>query len=373
MNRIPSTSPETGSNRPTLWGKVRNLIGQTTVAASAIINGANLHAEEKPQSEHKEKPKMTMVEAKVTTETRVVRKKLKDVLELEGLQCGDGRNEKGVTAFGGELMGIAYPILKQIEESEGRELKEDEIADFLKDYPGILVMHTDEHGLTHLVEEIQKHPVLKRFFTDKDYKEIVEKGLLTDRVQELLRGEHDEEIAEGLTELGAHLQCQGCGHVKTVLGEEDKPDPPDRHPDHLSDNIVQYHVGQHLKGSKHHQIVRYPGEHEEKGVIVLKTKEELDSEDDLVPALTPKGNRESFYIHPQVTDFRLRQIADYATKKFPKMAFTKDTDEFKKGAIARQQKQMAITAHRLAEGFPVFISTLDEKGNVTVEPSGKIE
>ncbi|HLD71689.1 MAG TPA: hypothetical protein VI873_03695, partial [Candidatus Peribacteraceae bacterium] len=190
MNRTPSTTPETGSNRSTLWGKIRNLIGHTTIAVSALLNSANLIAEEKPVKGNKEKHVMTLVEAEITTKTRVIQKKLRDVLEKEGLQCGDGRNEKGVTAFGGELMGIAYPVLKQIEEAEGRELKEDEIAEFFKDYPGMLIMHTDEHGLIHLVEEIQKHPTLKRFFTDKDYKEIVEKGLLTDRVQELLKGEH---------------------------------------------------------------------------------------------------------------------------------------------------------------------------------------
>jgi hypothetical protein len=316
---------------------------------------------------------LTKEDAERTVRDRIRLETYEKVMKTVGVQCGDGRNETGITVFGAELMGVGYPVLKEIEIEEGRELTDEEVNKFITDYPDILVLHTDAHGLAHVAEEIRHSPVLRPHFNEKEVAAIMEEGLRTAHVLRLLKGENGKEIEDALVAIAGHLNCQGCGHAKTVLSEEHK-DPKDKKK-HLGDRMLDAHMRQHLRGSERHRVVKYKGEHKERVVIAVETDEELDSPDDKVPALTPAGDREAFYIHPQVAKYRLGSVADYAEKHFKDqpMRFMKDKKGFVQRARDLQQSEAMVTAERLAPGYPIFKATVHTKdGSVDVKDGGRI-
>jgi hypothetical protein len=388
MNIISENLPENGHNRQKGLSLTGKIAAGFTLAAAAIIGSEQFSAEQpkaelnKPIAGLKEKKerevslpitKEEIEAAKQIVIERVQLETYENVMNTVGVQCGDGRNPEGIPAFGGELMGIAYPVLKQIEIDEKRELTDQEIKGFFDHYPNILVMHTDTHGLEHLVEEMKGDRLLGPLFTGEQLQDIIENGLLTNRVEKLLEMDEDHKIENAIVDIAGHLHCQGCGHVKTVFNEEHKGEAPEKLKKHLSDRMLQENTRRYLHKSPKNKVVRYPGEHTEDKVVRLKTPWDLKSKTDPVPKLTSAGkNRSAFWIDDQVSDFGMDTIIDYADEQFPHSKIRQDKFGFKHRAKALRKKEEEETARRLAPGFPVVDATVVGNGDVRVEAAGRI-
>lgn len=349
--------------------QIKKLGLQGTLALTTLLGCANPH----------EKLKLTEAEARVDAETRVVAQKIEEVIRKEGVQCGDGRNETGLTTFGAEGS-MAYSVAREIQKIEGVPLTREEIKQFVKNYPDKLIVHTDRHGLGEIVKEIRASQKMKQHFTEANLEEIVKNGLRTPHVQKLLKGSHGEAIIKFLADVGSETKCQGCAQEKTILSEEelDAKGKPEEEKILLAHEILKQHLIEHLNGSPHHEYPVYQGEHEEGGLTVLTKNSNKPLQDgDFVPTLvhTTNGKKhDTFFLHKEVPEYRIEQITRYAARLFPEKKFVEDRGTLINNAVKDHNSRGGRTAKRIAPGAPIFDAVFDDEGHlVEVKPAGKIE
>jgi hypothetical protein len=260
-----------------------------------------------------------------------------------------------------------HPVTKELQKRKGAALTDAEI-DIVSDAHGKeVILHTDEHGLAHLAEDMKKDTFLKQYFSDEDCDDIKDNGfegsVHLQELREKLPHTTFERIAQRIAKLASEFDCQGCGHVKTVMGKKETRDP-------IAVRVEERHITRSLMGSKMHRIIVYKGEHGARAVVELRKKGGITSREDLVPSRV--GATGVYFNEPQVVEFEIPELARNVAKKFEEQKWAQDTEGIAQGALVFHQDQTMKTARRLAPGYALFTATFTDEGLEDVVESGKI-
>jgi rhodanese-related sulfurtransferase len=266
-------------------------------------------------------------------------------LLLHGTEsCVDGRDAHAVIGTPGGDAGELLLGLATTEALTGHPISESELGEIFDDYVdafGHFYMHTDEHGLLHLAERLQKDPAFAA----------MKKTLHDMHAVEALLRQPPPSLRGPLLAHLHHAETIGCGHLRLIS----------LHPDEyqVRPELVKafFHAFFHRlwKGGEELEYVVLHGDHHEGAVVNVLLDEPVHAYS-AVPMIVPHiADSEIFVNHPQVAKFIRRQNASFLMAK---LQWAKDEQldeqEFLDHLDQLAGKQLASTVKYLAAELPVF-------------------
>lgn len=276
--------------------------------------------------------------------------------------CVDGRDDSGVVGTPGGDAGEFLTLLAGLEVELGRALTHDEVGGFFHhtlDAFGAFYMHTDLTAAEQLIATMRLDPELgpaiehihdpvawRKFFTSPPA------ALRAKVLEHLLVAKH-----------------QGCGHLKLMWNNPEEYGVRTE----LVRSFVQHFFESRWSGAEECEYVVLAGEHDEKGVLVVKIDQEIFPFT-LIPLVSPMcHNSQMFVSHPQVASYYRGQLAEFLCRlpdviQIPTSAAVRIKERSDKLAEA----QTGSTLSRLAKGLPIFEVTFRMDGGVEVRYLGDV-
>lgn len=276
--------------------------------------------------------------------------------------CVDGRDDSGVVGTPGGDAGEFLTLLTGIESAIGRRFSHEEVGVLFHrtlDAFGAFYMHTDVDATERLLASMRADPRL----TD---------ALVEVRDASGMRRVLSEPAAALRPVLLEHLLVpahQGCGHLKMMWT---KPDVYGVRTD-LVRSFVTHFFESSWSGADECEHVVLAGDHDEKGVLVVKIEGEIFPFTQ-IPLVSPMcHNSQMFVNHPQVASYYRGQLAEFLCRQ-------PDVFRIAPNAVAdvrRQgdelaERQMRSTLASIAAGLPVFEATFRADGAIEVRHGGEV-
>lgn len=252
--------------------------------------------------------------------------------------CVDGREEAAVLGTPGGDAGELLLALSTIEALAEYELSEHEVRRLFEAYVdgfGRFYMHTDDHALAHLAQELAADP---RFA-----------GI--DQAMEALLRRPPRELRGPLLEHLVQPANVGCGHLKLVS----------LHPGQygvrrgLTRSLLEVVFRKLWSFPEAVEFVVLHGEHQEEAVLNIRLPQEVYPFTN-VPAIAPRIGEHSFFVnHPQVANFLRAQHAHFLFRHTRVLADAGlSSEDFEHALRQRANAQLAATLQHLARTLPIF-------------------
>jgi hypothetical protein len=189
-------------------------------------------------------------------------------------------------------------MVQAAEDVTGRQLSESEITEFFRAYVqrfGKFYMHTDKHGLEHMLEPIQAN---SRFA-----------GLniqTVDDVAQLVTA-CPPEVQDDLLAILSNPNMIGCGHLKLLLTNKFGHNVRSE----IVTTMINSYYHELWNNNQNLEFVVLEGNHTEGAVVLVEVGEgEIDGQS-RVPTISPLTNGTSVFVdHPQAVGFLRTTIAD---------------------------------------------------------------
>lgn len=220
--------------------------------------------------------------------------------ELEGdvsEWCVDGREAKGVIATAGGNAGEFVLMVQAAEETTGKQLSETDIIEFFRAYLqkfGKFYMHSDEHGLEHILKVLSSDDVFK------------EQPLQSEKDVESLLRQCPMELRDALIAHLTNPDNMGCGHLKLLIKEAAeygvRPE--------IVRAMVKAYFTEMWQANPEIEFRVLPGDHEEGAVVLVAAGDGPFDSKSRVPTIAPMANGTSFFAnHPQAIEYLRDTIA----------------------------------------------------------------
>lgn len=286
------------------------------------------------------------------TEGNVVWMKAGNLSEDLSEACVDGREGEAVVGTPGGDAAVFSDAIIAYGQAIGRHFNESEIEEMMHWYIGkfgSFYMHTDTHGLEHLMKSLDKDTQINQQF--KTWQEVAEyiKNPPTEHQVKLL----------------AHLVSPdniGCGHLKQMVID---PAAYKQSRKVLQSTMraffnILWNGTEEEKGRMIYRVLE--GEHEESAVVIIDTPDEVINDDTLIPLVKPKsGGKSMFITHPRVIEYAEEKVG-IALGEASLFESHQSGEELGQQVAsimkARRGEGTRETVSRLAFGLPVYTATL---------------
>lgn len=304
---------------------------------------------------------LTALRAALDRPEGIVMTRAASLLGSNTVSCIDGRSEGPVLGTPGGDAGELVLSLAALEEVLGRPVTSAWITALFDRYVaafGRFYLHTDEHALRRLADDLRADPrfapVSSHWHSPEDLSGFLRAppGALEEPLlQHLTRAEH-----------------VGCGHLRLML------QAPARYGvrEGLVQDVLRAALRRGWARPELLEFARLEGEHEERGVLEVRVDHEVHAHT-LVPMVTPHvGARELFVLHPQVIDFVRAENAWFLVEQLaPEDAQRIDAAQLRRHIQHLGARQLAATVERLAPHLPHFVLRVTARGHSVERAPGR--
>jgi rhodanese-related sulfurtransferase len=272
--------------------------------------------------------------------------------------CVDGRDDHGVIGTPGGDAGELLLALSAVEDLRGAPLTDAEVAQALIahiDTFGRFYMHSDTHGMNHLiVEGLRKDerivPYLTKVFEPAEWRAFLSNP--------------PTELRPALLEHLVKPQNFGCGHLKFTFTQ---PEYAVR--SGLGEAFLRAFHELRWAGAPELEFVILGGDHVEGAVVQVVIEGELHSYTK-IPLVSPQvDGLQMFVAHPQVTAHLRREAAAFLCEQG--LLPAERCAELEAAITRKGDAQLTATLGRLAKDLPVYRVTF-RGGAPTVDALGVV-
>lgn len=276
--------------------------------------------------------------------------------------CVDGRDDSGVVGTPGGDAGEFLTLLSVLEGALGRPLGHDEVGVLFHrtlDAFGAFYMHTDLDASDRLLAAMSSDPRLADVLAEVRDPDALRRFLAAP--PSALRGAVLEHLL-----VPAH---QGCGHLKMMWT---RPEHYGVRPE-LVRSFVTHFFESRWTGADECEHVVLAGEHDEKGVLVVKLEGEIFPFTQ-IPLVSPMcHNSQMFVNHPQIASYYRGQLAEFLCRQADVFRIAAaDVAALRAGADELAERQMQATLATIAAGLPIFEVTFRADGGIEVRYGGDV-
>lgn len=268
------------------------------------------------------------------------------------VSCIDGRTDSPVLGTPGGDAGELVLSLAALEEVLGRPVTSAWIATIFDRYVqafGRFYLHTDDHALHRLAEDLRADPRFAQVMTRVGSHEELA-GLLRAPPAAL-----EEPLLEHLT----RAEHVGCGHLRLMMQS------PARYGmrEGIVEDVLRAAFRRGWDRPELIELARLEGRHEERGVLEVRIDHEVHAHT-RVPMLAPReGARELFVLHPEVADFVRAENAWFLIEQLTEAEARRVDPSTLRGHIARLgARQLAATVQQLAPRLPHLVLRVTPQG-----------
>lgn len=304
---------------------------------------------------------LTALRAAIDRPDGIVMTRAASLLGSNTVSCIDGRADGPVLGTPGGDAGELVLSLAALEEVLGRPVTTAWITDLFDRYVaafGRFYLHTDEHALHRLADDLRGDPrfaaVSSHWHSPEDISGFLRappSSLEAPLLEHLTRAEH-----------------VGCGHLRLMLQS------PARYGvrEGLVQDVLRAAFRRGWARPELLEFARLEGEHEERGVLEVRVEHEVHAHS-LVPMVTPHvGARELFVLHPQVIDFVRAENAWFLVEQLsPEDAQRIDAAQLRRHIQHLGARQLAATVERLAPHLPHFVLRVTSRGHTVERAPGR--
>ena len=259
------------------------------------------------------------------------------------LFCVDGREDGAIVGTPGGDVSLLTEAIIAIGNETDKKLEVNEISNVFNWYLdtfGSFYMHTDTHGLEHLMGMLNKDKrVEKKIETVKEMEAELRKPQNIDK--------------ELLLELLVNPKNVGCGHLRLML--------EDAAGYHVSQKVIERIIESYFKtlwrnDEQSEKLVFrvLEGNHEERAVVVIKVPGDI-SEDTIIPMVRPSnGDLSMFVAHPQVVSWMHKNVAfELAKSGIFEEVTEQDAEKIAESMDRLGGEELRQTTSHLASGLPI--------------------
>lgn len=304
---------------------------------------------------------LTALRAALDRPDGIVLTRAASLLGSNTVSCIDGRAEGPVLGTPGGDAGELVLSLAALEEVLGRPVTSAWITELFDRYVaafGRFYLHTDEHALRRLADDLRGDP---RFAAVSSHWHSPED------LSGFLRAPPDA-LEDALLEHLTRAEHVGCGHLRLMLQS------PARYGvrEGLVQDVLRAALRRGWARPELLEFARLEGEHEERGVLEVRVEHEVHAHS-LVPMVTPHvGARELFVLHPQVIDFVRAENAWFLVEQLsPEDAQRIDAAQLRRHIQHLGARQLAATVERLAPHLPHFVLRVTSRGHTVERAPGR--
>lgn len=276
--------------------------------------------------------------------------------------CVDGRDDSGVVGTPGGDAGEFLTLLSALETELGRELTHVEVGDLFHhtlDAFGAFYMHTDLTAAEQLIDALRVDarvaPAIAHIHDPVAWREFF--GSPPAELRQLVL----EHLLEG--------QYHGCGHLKLMWKQPEEYGVRTA----LIQSFIRHFFESRWSGAEECEYVVLAGEHDEKGVVVVKIDQEIFPFTQ-IPLVSPMcHNSQMFVSHPQVASYYRGQLAEFLCRLPDVLRIDPAAAvSIKRRADELAERQTMSTLCRIAPGLPIFEVTFRMDGGVEVRYGGGV-
>jgi len=275
--------------------------------------------------------------------------------------CVDGRDDSGVVGTPGGDAGEFLTLLASTEAELGRELAHDEVGRIFHhvlDAFGAFYIHTDVTAADALVHALRDDPRVADALADVQGIEAIRRFL----------GSPPVSVRAAVLEHLIAPAHQGCGHLKLVLTKPDEYGVRRG----LTESFLRHFFESRWNGADECEHVVLAGDHDEKGVLVVRIDSEIFPFTQ-IPLVSPMcHNSQMFVSHPQVASYYRGQLAEFLCRLPDVNVGAAAAAGIRARGDALAEKQTNATLRRLAGGLPIFEVTFRLDGGVIVRYGGDV-